>query len=527
MRKLSVVPIKDLYFGKLDAYSEFIEYGRDVYQSLFYACPSFHVEKFLDGKAYYIHGDKGAGKTALLKHIEISASNNNALIEYIRFKKDIDEEERNALKRAGIPNNLFEEIIEKDIPSDVGLNCVYAWQLYIIKCIVNRISHEKDSFFEDTVEWKKLKKLIHGAYKSDNSPIKRILPQIKRGSLKLEIADVLELGADFDWENSQEKTVSFTSFSKKVIDLFSKLRRNVSSPRCYILFDELELVYLNKNTYLRDVALIRDLIQATYYINEIGKINDYNISVIACFRNEVYRSVAAIGYELNKLVQDYGVEISWQQSGGSIRDNPLIKMLINRLINSQPEGREKFDEMEIWSSYFEDYVNINYSNQSSMNYIIDQTWNKPRDVIRLFNLIQKKYEGTTQIGISCFEGVRKSYSSESWEEFSNELAAKYSQSEIDGIKKVLVGIGSYFSAKMFSDRINEKAAHFESVKLLNDNHTSIEILEDLYRVGIIGTTGKWKRFYFKGDDDFDSTANCVIHYPLRRFFLYNIMWLSL
>lgn len=518
MERATVVPIKDVYFGKLDAYSECLEYGRDIYQSLFYACPSFHVERFLDGNAYYIHGDKGTGKTALLKHIEITASNNDGLIEYIRFKKDVDEEQRNALKRAGIPNNPFEEVIEKDIPMDMGIYCVYAWQVYIIKCIVSRVDKEKTSIFEDTSEWKRLKKLIYSAYKSDDLPIKRILPKIKRGNIKLDIGDALEIGADFEWENSQEKTVSFTTFAKKAIDLFSRLKRKASTTRCYILFDELELIYLSKKSYQRDVALIRDLVQAIYYINEICKLNNYKISVIACLRNEVYRSVASVGYELNKLVQDYGVEISWQQSGGSIRENPLIKMIVKRLINSQPTGYGEFNEENIWSLYFEEYVNINYQNQTSMNYIIDQTWNKPRDVIRLLNLIKKKYESVTKIDISCFEGVRKIYSSESWEEFSNELAAKYSQLEIAGIKNVLVGIDPYFSEDDFSKRVDEKAAHFESVKQLKDRHSSVEIMADLYRVGIVGTNGKWKRFYFKGDQDFDSSADCVIHYPLRRFF---------
>jgi energy-coupling factor transporter ATP-binding protein EcfA2 len=173
------------------------------------------VEKFLEGKAYYIHGDKGAGKTALLKHIEIIATQNDALVEYIRFKKDIDDEERNTIKRAGIPNNSFEEVIDKNIPNDIGINCVYAWQVYIIKCIVTRITASKKDFFAENDEWKKLRKLIGSAYKNENSPVKRILPKMKRGTIKLEVADIAELGVDFEWENRSEKTVSFSAYAKK------------------------------------------------------------------------------------------------------------------------------------------------------------------------------------------------------------------------------------------------------------------------------------------------------------------------
>jgi len=282
--------------------------------------------------------------------------------------------------------------------------------------------------------------------------------------------------------------------------------------------DELELVYFQKKNYRRDTALIRDLIQAIYYINEISKRYKYEFYAIACFRNEVYRSVAAIGHELNKMVQDYGVEVSWQQAGGSISENPLIKMLINRLINSQPIEEHNVSEADIWTAYFDEHIDINYPGQTSMNYVIDQTWSKPRDIIRLFNLIQKKFENESRITNVCFESVRKTYSQEAWEEFSNELSATYTPEEIDGIKQVLLGIGTSFSRVTFSNRITEKAEHFDSVAALKAKQNPTEILRNLYRVGVIGTEGKWKRFYFKGDEDFDSTANCIIHYPLRRFF---------
>lgn len=515
---MDLVKVGNLFFGKLDAYSECLEYGNDTYQSLFYSCPNFHVEKLLEGKAYYIYGAKGVGKTALLKHIEICAIKEGSLVQFIRFKKDIDDEARNSIKRTGVPCNSFEETIDKEVGNDITTNCTYAWEVYIIKCIVNCVTSSRQPYFKDDENWKKLCKLIRSAYKNDDSPIKRIIPKIKRGTLKLDVADIVELGLDFEWENSQEKTVSFSTYAKKVVDVFSKLEKLPNSKLGYILFDELELVNFQKKTYKRDTALIRDLIQAIYYINEISKKSKYKFYAIACFRSEVYRNVAAIGYELNKMVQDYGIEVSWQQSGGSISENPLIKMLINRLINSQPMEKRNISEADIWLKYFDEYVDINYSGQTSMNYVVDQTWSKPRDIIRLFNLIQKKFENESKITIACFESVRKAYSQEAWEEFSNELSAIYTPEEIDGIKQVLLGIGTVFSKSIFSNRIIEKAADFASVATLKAKRSSAEILGDLYRVGIIGTEGKWKRFYFKGDEDFDSTADCVIHYPLRRFF---------
>lgn len=164
-------------------------------------------------------------------------------------------------------------------------------------------------------------------------------------------------------------------------------------------FDELELIYLKKKTYERDVALIRDLIQAIAYLNESTRTLGFPIHIIACIRNEVYRSAAANGFELNKLMQDFGVEISWHQNGGNIQDHPLIQMLENRLVSSQSQDIQ--DDVQqtgsILRAYFPDNVDIDYPRQTALNYIIDQTWGKPRDIVRLFNLIKSRYGERTQI----------------------------------------------------------------------------------------------------------------------------------
>lgn len=509
-------------FGKLDANSEYLLLGKDAYKAFFYACPGFNIDGFLNGDCYYIHGEKGSGKTALLKYIEIIAEENQHRVDYIRFKKDIDEDERNAIKRAGIPAEPFETIVESEIPSDFTINCVAAWQVFMIRSVLDLL-REDTAIFENTPTLKKLRLLLDTAYGVQRSTIKRIVPAMKRGNIKLDVG-VAELNAEFEWSGKDGDMVSFRAFAKKVQELFEGLKVvQGCSKKCYILFDELELIYLKKKTYERDVALIRDLIQAIAYLNESTRTLGFPIHIIACIRNEVYRSAAANGFELNKLMQDFGVEISWHQNGGNIQDHPLIQMLENRLVSSQSQDIQ--DDVQqtgsILRAYFPDNVDIDYPRQTALNYIIDQTWGKPRDIVRLFNLIKSRYGERTQIKKALFESVRKQYSTESWEEFSNELTAKYSQTEVEAIRQVLVGGSAEFSLIQFCERIEEKAKFFPEVKALSEKHVPATILQDLYRIGVIGTNSKWKRFYFKGDPDFDPTAECVIHYPLRRFFSVN------
>lgn len=76
--------------------------------------------------------------------------------------------------------------------------------------------------------------------------------------------------------------------------------------------------------------MIRDLIFAIQYLNEIAKENGFNVHAITAIRNEVYKEVRSKGLEINKPIHDFGIQISWQQKGGAIRDNPLLKMLVRR-----------------------------------------------------------------------------------------------------------------------------------------------------------------------------------------------------
>ena len=54
--------------------------------------------------------------------------------------------------------------------------------------------------------------------------------------------------------------------------------------------------------------------------------------------------------------------------------------------------------------------------------------------------------------------------------------------------------------------IEAKEWHYESL------NQALRIL------GVIGNSGKYSRFSFKGEADIDPCAPLIVHYPLRRYF---------
>ena len=427
--------IKDIYFGKIDGYNEFLEYGQDTCKGLFYEFPNIDISRLLDGSTYYIFGNKGTGKTMLLKYLEsiISENPSQNFSEFIRFKRDVDEEERNQIKRSALPNNSFEEIIDSEIPTDFTLDCSLAWQVYLIKVIVSRLSRTEYGVFDrNTESWTKLYTLlnaIYGELGADNT-IKKILPKMRRGNLEIDFSKIAKANLEFEWVDSEKKSVSFTSLAKQIINLYSVL--TPVEDKIYIFIDELELAFKQTKKYQRDVTLIRDLIFAIEYLSDINRTHNFNVFLITAIRSEVYKNIISKGLEINKTIHDFGVTISWEQKGGNIRNHPLLKMLEKRIHFSESKlGLEP--SPDIWETYFIPYIGNN--KKEIQNYILDQTWYKPRDIIRLFTVIQRLHGNKNVIDQECFDTARKSYAEESWIEFEEFLTVKYSDKEVEGIKK--------------------------------------------------------------------------------------------
>lgn len=518
------IRLKDLYIGKTDGYNEFLEYGADICKELFFEYPNFDAQKILDGSIYYICGDKGTGKTMLLKYIEslVAGTPDSMFSEFIRFKKDVDEDQRNQLKRAGIPQSPFEEVIESEIPADNTIDCILAWQVYLTKVIVNRLRlTEYGVFNRDTNEWKELTGLLDALYGDalKTNSIKRILPHIKKGNVELckenlgKIHGLTgKLNLDLEWIAGKEQTATFSSVGKKILQLYSQLQP--VEHKIYIFIDELELSLKKTKKYLRDITLIRDLIFAVQYMNEIAKQKGFHVYIITAIRNEVYKNVKSKGLEINKPIHDFGTQIDWNQKGGDIRQHPLLKMLERRFQYSEKKLGLQPSE-NVFNEYF--LKNVGRSEVSIFNYILDQTWLRPRDIIRFFSIIQATAGEHTFIDQEVLDIVKQRYSEEAWTEFEEILTVKYSDTEVEGIKQALTGLRVPFLKNDFDLQIDGKAETFEEVEALKTLSTA-HILRDLYDIGVIGNYGALPRFSFKGDKDIDPMMPLTFHYPLLRFF---------
>ncbi len=511
--------LKELYLGKIDAYNEYLEYGAEIFQNTFFEYPNFDLESVLNGKIYYICGDKGTGKTMLLKYAESKALKDPTVnfSQFIRFKKEIDEEQRQQIKKT---STTEDQVIDGNIPENQNIDCILAWKVFLIKTIITRIQKTESGVFErNSEQFKKLFSIISTIYDEPESIgwIKKILPKIKHGKIQIAPTNYTTLNIDLEWEDHKKEGISFSSIAKRIVNLYTELLPSKKG-RLYIFIDELELTLKRTEQYTRDVSLIRDLIFAIQDLNEIARTNKYSTYIITAIRNEVHKEIQSKGMEINKPIMDFGTQISWRQNGGDIKNNPLLKMIEKRIIYSETKRKIKPTE-NIWEKYFvREITTLKTGEKISIhNYLLDQTWNKPRDIIRLFSIIKQKHASNNFINQAVLDSVRQSYAQEAWEEFAEEMTAKYTTHQIAGIQHVLMGMKTPFTFHEFSEKISETRKFFEEVKAL-DTIESSYILRHLYDLGIIGNGGQYPRFSFKGEPDINPYGSIIFHYPLIRFF---------
>lgn len=509
------MPLDKIVFGKTDAFKELSVFGQDYFVDSFVSNPKYHIDEFLSGDRYYICGKKGTGKTSLLKYLECRfAEDAENLVFSIRFKSDIDQIDKENFEEIAVKyENSFDE--EKYDTSSIidQASYVLVWKTFLINQIITRASAGEYSVFEHNEDYHLLVSLLKCIYGETKTPA-LIMPKIKRGSVELTavfaeaLSASVKLELDFD---SKKKRINYSKISKKVYQLFSQLKF-VHSP-VYILIDELELSVRNKHQYEKDVALVRDLILAIDDINSMCAEKCQNIHIIASIRSEVLSSVRSAGFELTKPIEDCGIEINWFQKGGSYLDNPLLKIIENKIHVSERINNYPITE-NIWETYFDKTIN----GEETRKHILNNSLYRPRDIIRMMLSIHDYSKKADKFSQASFDKSQQEYSTRMWTELTDELRLSYSSDEINAIFTLLNRIPLPFTFDSLKSRVDKLGKIYPNIKAFFEKEPLINVLEKLYNLGVIGNTGKRMNFVFLERPALDPLDMMVIHTPLRNYF---------
>lgn len=507
-----MLTLKDISFGSTDAKNEVLSNTPEEIQRFlksFVTPPALTIQKFFSRQKYYVVGLKGTGKTALLRYISHKLEEDeNSASSFILFKSEVDEDLRKDFSRAARVQLVTENTEVYD-----GDDYETVWRWFIYRKIAALIQDGGMNPFQDNSDLSSFVALVssEALTKPERSGVMRLVPNIRKGSI--EISKSPKLGLEFDWDEQGRAKVNFNDLVRQADQAFQSLGAGME--RLNIFFDELELNYGTTKQYQRDARLVRDLIVSVERLNAVCKQRGFLVCFYAAVRSEVLNAVDALGKEINKPIADFGSVILWNRPGLDAAQQPLLNIVEQRINNARDEaGLVVLNSAEVWRMYFPARIN----SQKPQVYILHNSWYRPRDVVRLLLSVQDQYPDEETFILQGLEAVRKTYSSASWVELTEELKAKYKPKEIDGIKYLLYGYKQISTLEELSLRAAQIVLEHEEARLLLDRISLREILKDLFRIGLIGNIDNRRekmRFSFRGDDEILFEHDIFIHNALR------------
>ena len=226
--------------------------------------------------------------------------------------------------------------------------------------------------------------------------------------------------------------------------------------------------------------------------------------------------VDCIGKEINKSIADFSREIHWISAGHDESKQPLLQIIVRRLATYEHNTNPSSNGESIFDNYFPTSIKT----RPMTEYILHNSWYRPRDIIRLLTLAQNVSNEQEKFTEKNFLDIRKEYSKLSWDELSEELLASLGVKVLKAIPILFQGGPSEFDMQSLMQHINAKRELYPEVDDIFKYHKIQYLLTKLYTLGIIGNIkpNGGVRLAFRGDLNLQLEYKMFIHYGLRNFF---------
>ena len=490
------ITIRDIYAGKPDAKDEINFDGRDNFIKSFVVAEHFNIDSLISGSNIFITGFKGTGKTALLFYLDdiIHKEDNQACTSYIFFKEDFTDARRNELE--SMSRRVLSSItVEPDaLVGTTEFEYIWRW-IFWKQIVADNETYSRNLFLDDDA-WRNFEKIVNQIIEPTNRRKFQIPNSIKLQVPIKEPTSMAEIAPEFKVDFRDQKSEQYKNFVKLVDqaeDAFTEVTK--TDIPYYLFIDELEAYYGDSDTFKRDLYMIRDLIFTVKRYNLIfARLSFQNTKAICSIRTEIINAISRfiVTKEINKVISGFTLPLNWNYSNSNSYAHPIMQILLKRI--SLCSQDEKSSDLDIYRKWFPE----NIHDLEPANYILNNSWLKPRDMIRLMITAQNSlYNDSDAFYSKVFESIVKAYSEDSLQEIKEELRALYTSEEIDCIIMCFTGFQTVFS---FID-LKKRISNYFSETILEINLN--QVLNDLYRLGVIGNylpVSKVYRWKHRGDD---------------------------
>lgn len=457
--------LKNIDVGEPDANAEFFLALRSktdpMYKKGFYEWDGGVLDQFRNSAKFILTGQKGTGKTALLRNLQEKLSEDYET-SFVIFKKEIIEEAQ--LGDVGAAAYLVDE--DKLKSTKLYYHCMKRLMLVLLlaKCkeVDDRPGEATGWFSSKISEFREssIGQLVTLAADSIISIIQSTnvdIDKVSDGKLKIDA--------------SQAVKKSNEAFSKYAFSQFKS--KNL---KARIFLDEMHFAYQDSNTLSSDAALVRDTLLAAREINEKMIENEIDCLIYVSIRSEFLEHQEIAMADISHTIESYGVEISWSSAPYNA-NHPIFDMIYKRLKIST-HGKLSKDDI------FTYYVPV------KIGVFLDFTWGKPRDIVRYFKAAKQAYPNRASIRQGTeFNDVIRRYAHSSWQDMKSALASFVPKNSIPILEKALQEVASrnFDGSKEFKiDQMREiLAVPHDNMKSYGVKYDVDELINLLFIIGIL------------------------------------------
>jgi hypothetical protein len=481
--------LKDFNFGEYDARREFLR-TQDYFINTFIDPVSFPLATLSNRRNYIIVGQKGAGKTACQLYLEsLKANKEGYLSGLISFYDDLTAEDYRSFSSTQRLNLL--DVNEQQLAKiETQYDFKEIWRRVLFLRIAKLL--DEASFKNSFVSF------CLSSLAGTNS----IIDGIKK-SLKVEIKipfSAFEAKIKFDPSKlAGSNEISVLDFNHIAEQL---LVSECKQYRLYFFVDELVISNLNTKSdeYKARIALIRDLIRCCSQLNDLCVRYDLDMHFICNLRPEIRTRLNEIDPEISKIMDGNDVFLNWD------RDS-LFEIMTQKVVFGAP-ATAVIDADE----FFPRKITFGNDEQEYFAFLINNTWFKPRDIVRFLKVYAKinpDHERITEQGTKV---CLNEYARISAVELFEQISVHHSQKTIEGIRMAIR-----------NRRYSDASALADALKPHVDAVDAFKLVTQLYDVGIIGNVdkvnGRNRYFYsFRQEEHLDLEMGVMVHPGLLNYF---------
>lgn len=480
--------LSELYFGDLEALDE----GRlheKYFLDTFVIPSSFSVRSLNNRGKFIIVGRKGSGKTAAQFWLAESIRKEGYLSSFFSFYTDLRPDDHIQLSRTqsidfievANKRNIFLHYDFRDI-----------WErTFFLKIAEGLASSGIRNEFTDfcTRKRSRLSNLFDGILKS----------------LSIEISGELSgicAKVGIDLAAFKDGIVPLRTYNAICREL---VKDHFSDTKYYLFVDELVFSKLDAHDDEVKVraAMVRDIVRTARELNIFFALNGFDVHIICSLRPEIRNLLNELDSEIGKIVDGRDVSLDWNFDSG--QDSLLWRIFENKVRFSHSPCIE-----------FERFVckSISFSGNSRplIEFLKTNTWNRPRDIVRLLISIAKINPNSDSIREEDLRRSLDEYSRSSIKEIIDELSVRYGPLIFSRLRQA-IDRREYESGDVFKELMNRTFPELDSEAFF----------EELFIYGVIDGVdrrNKRTRFYdfHRGEEYMKNSYRVQIHPGLWNYF---------